>query len=376
MTIPLIDRYVGGSIVTATLYGVFVLSLVLVLGNVFKEALDLLINRDVPARYLLFFIMCVLPFSMTYTIPWAFLTAVLLVFGRMSADHEFTALQASGMSLARICLPVLALSVLLSLLALAINISVAPRAELAMRNSLAEMARSNPVSLLHPGEVVTHFSGHKIFVEEKHGDELRNLTIVKLNDDAQPLSVITARRGVVTTAEDGSQLVLSLEQTLAESRTRGRETDLRGIQHGMAAMEFTLAVSLDELVDSGLLWRPLRTFRTGELFHLLSQNLEEKEWPTRSSVLTEISKRLSLAGASIAFAFLAMPLGIAAHRRETSVGFGISIAVAFGYFFFVALSHSMQNNAAYYPWLLLWIPNILFVGIGVWLLSRLDHRAS
>lgn len=376
MTIPLIDRHVGESIVTATLYGVFVLSLVLVLGNVFKEALDLLINRDVPARYLLFFIMCVLPFSMTYTIPWAFLTAVLLVFGRMSADHEFTALQASGMSLARICLPVLALSVLLSLLALAINISVAPRAELAMRNSLAEMARSNPVSLLHPGEVVTHFSGHKIFVEEKHGDELRNLTIVKLNDDAQPLSVITARRGVVSTAEDGNQLVLSLEQTLAESRTRGRETDLRGIQHGMAATEFTLNVSLDELVDSGLLWRPLRTFRTGELFHLLSQNLEEKEWPTRSSVLTEISKRLSLAGASIAFAFLAMPLGIAAHRRETSVGFGISIAVAFGYFFFVALSHSMQNNAAYYPWLLLWIPNILFVGIGVWLLSRLDHRAS
>jgi lipopolysaccharide export LptBFGC system permease protein LptF len=105
----LVDRYVGGSVITATLYGVFILSLVLVLGNVFKEALDLLINRDVPPRYLLFFILCVLPFSMTYTIPWAFLTAVLLVFGRMSADHEFTALQASGMSLARICLPVLAL---------------------------------------------------------------------------------------------------------------------------------------------------------------------------------------------------------------------------------------------------------------------------
>jgi LPS export ABC transporter permease LptF len=372
----LIDRYVGGSVLTATLYGVFVLSLVLVLGNVFKEALDLLVNRDVPLRYLVFFVLCVLPFSMTYTIPWAFLAAVLLVFGRMSADHEFTALRACGTSLVRVSLPVLALGLLLSLLTLWINISVAPRAELAMRNSLADMARSNPASLLHPGEVITHFRGHKIFVEEKRGDELRNVTIVKLNDAAQPTSLITARRGAVTTSPDGNQLVLSLEDARAESRTRGRETDLRGIQHGMAATEFTMAVSLDELVDSGLLWRPLRTFRTGELFDLLSQNLEEKEWPSRSSVLTEISKRFSLAGASIAFAFLAMPLGIAAHRRETSVGFGISIAVAFGYFFFVAMSHSMQNNAAYYPWLLLWTPNILFVGVGIWLLSRLDHRAS
>lgn len=372
----LIDRYVAGSVLAATLYGVFVLSLVLVLGNVFKEALDLLINRDVPLRYLVFFILCVLPFSMTYTIPWAFLTAVLLVFGRMSADHEFTALRSSGVSLARVCLPVLALASLLSLLALGINTMVAPRAESAMRSSLADMARSNPVSLLTPGEVINHFSGRKIFVEEKLGEELRNVTIVELNEKAQPLSVITARRGVVSTGTEGKKMVLSLAEAVAESRTRGLETDLRGIRHGMAAREFVMSVPLDELVDSNLLWRPLRTYRMGELLGLLGENLEEKEWPSRSSVQTEISKRLSLAMASIAFAFVAMPLGIVAQRRETSAGFGISLAVAFGYFFFVALSHSMQNNAAYHPWLLLWVPNILFTGIGLWLLLRLDHRAS
>lgn len=372
----LIDRYVAGSVLTATLYGVFVLSLVLVLGNVFKEALDLLINRDVPLRYLVFFVLCVLPFSMTYTIPWAFLTALLLVFGRMSADHEFTALRACGTSLARVCLPVLGLALLLSLLALWINTTVAPRAELAMRNSLADMARSNPTSLLVPGEVTNHFSGRKIYVEEKLGEELRNVTIVELNEKAQPLSVITARRGVVSTGTEGKKMVLSLAEAVAESRTRGLETDLRGIRHGMAAREFVMSVPLDELVDSNLLWRPLRTYRMGELLGLLGENLEEKEWPSRSSVRTEISKRFSLAMASIAFAFVAMPLGIVAQRRETSAGFGISLAVAFGYFFFVALSHSMQNNAAYHPWLLLWVPNILFTGIGLWLLLRLDHRAS
>ena len=68
--------------------GVALLSLVLVLGNVFKEMLDLLLNHNVPIETIFAFIAFVLPFSMTFTIPWGFLTAVLLVFGRLSADNE------------------------------------------------------------------------------------------------------------------------------------------------------------------------------------------------------------------------------------------------------------------------------------------------
>jgi lipopolysaccharide export LptBFGC system permease protein LptF len=268
------------------------------------------------------------------------------------------------------------LALLLSLFALGITIMVAPRAELAMRNSLADMARSNPAALLDAGEVVDAFSGHKIFVEQRHGDELRNVTIVQINDDAQPLSIVTARRGMVETSPEGDRLLLSLQETVAESRTRGAETDVRRIRHGLAAREFILSIPLDELVDDGLLWRPLRTYELGELISFLSEDLEEKEWPTRASVRTEISKRFSLAMASLAFAFVAMPRGIVAQRRETSAGFAISLAIAFGYFFFVAISHSMQNNAVFYPHLLLWVPNVLFIGLGIWLTLRLDHRAS
>jgi lipopolysaccharide export system permease protein len=372
----LIDRYVAGSVLTATLYGVFVLSLVLVLGNVFKEALDLLINRDVPLRYLAFFVLCVLPFSMTYTIPWAFLVALLLVFGRMSADHEFVALRASGISLTRVCVPVLGIALLLSLFTLWINTEVAPRAESAMRNSLADMARSNPASLLAPGEVVDQFSHRRIFVEQREGRQLRNVTIVELNEKDHPTMMVRAKNATVDTSPDGRELCLTLQDAVAESRAKGRELDVRGIRHGVSAREFLVTISLDELVDSSLLWRPLRTYPVGELFGFLSRDLEAEEWPTRTSVRTEISKRFSLAVASLAFALVAMPLGILAQRRETSVGFAISLVVAFSYFFFVALSHSMQNNAAFHPYLLLWVPNILYIGLGLWLTLRVDQRTS
>jgi len=78
--------------------------------------------------------------------------------------------------------------------------------------------------------------------------------------------------------------------------------------------------------------------------------------------------------ACVAFALIAMPLGITAQRKETSVGFAISLALAFGYFFFVVLAEMVRNDPGAFPYLLLWVPNILFIGIGSWLLLRLDHR--
>jgi lipopolysaccharide export LptBFGC system permease protein LptF len=157
--IKLIDRYVGSGVVITTIYGLFVLSLVLVLGNIFKELLDLMINRDVPVKYLFMFMLYVLPFSFTFTVPWAFLTAVLLVFGRMSADNEMVALRACGTSLLRICLPVLGVAVVLSAFTFWINTTVAPRALDAMRNSIVTIARSNPQSLFTAGEVIDEFAG-------------------------------------------------------------------------------------------------------------------------------------------------------------------------------------------------------------------------
>ncbi|MBE2179378.1 MAG: LptF/LptG family permease [Chthoniobacterales bacterium] len=370
----LIDRYVGRATFVTALYGVFVLSVVLVLGNLFKEALDLLINRDVPLGYILFFMACVIPFSLTFTVPWAFLTSVLLVFGRMSADNETVALRACGISLLRASLPVLAIGLLLSGFCFWINTAVAPAAELAMRQSLADMARSNPLALFTPNEVVDQFRGRKIFVGSREGDELRAITIIEQNDSAQVKTVIRARRGVINRGENGEQLDLTLHDAMVESRPAGHEDEPSAIRHGVFASEVDLDIPLDDLVQTSLLWRPLRTFQMGELFAFLDQDLESGDRPTRAGVRTEISKRFSLSVASLAFAFIAIPLGIVAQRRETSAGFAISLAVAFGYFFFVALADMLREDAAAYPYLLLWIPNFLFISIGSWLLLRLDHR--
>ena len=142
----ILDRYLLGSLGVATLMGVALLSIVLVLGNVFKEMLDLLINHNVPLETVFAFVAFVLPFSMTFTIPWGFLTAVLLVFGRLSADNEVIALHANGVSFPRIFLPVLAFALLMVGICFWINIDVSPRAQWSMLTSLFRL------SLIHISE--------------------------------------------------------------------------------------------------------------------------------------------------------------------------------------------------------------------------------
>lgn len=367
----LLDRYVGRSVLVAAMYGVFVLSVVLVLGNIFKELLDLLINRDVPLRYVLLFMLYVLPFSLTFTVPWGFLTAVLLVFGRMSADNEMIALRACGVSLLRTCLPVLAVGVLLSLFTLWINTSVAPRAEQAMRDAIAAMARSNPAALFVPDEVVSQFRGKKIFVGGKEGDTLSDLTIIEQNEWGAPQRITYARSGRITADEGKGALLLELQDAKFEQRKEGEENNFGGIRHGISVGEATVEIPLEDLVDEGLRNRPLRSYTLAELRDYLPT---VGELPRRIAVLTEMSKRLSMSVACVAFALVAMPLGITAQRKETSVGFGISLALAFGYFFFVVLAEMLRDDAGAYPYFLLWIPNLLFVGIGSWLLLRLDYR--
>src|SRR6059058_183544 len=109
--VKLIDRFVSRELLVNVAFAIAVLSLVLVVGNIFRKLLPLLVNHDVPMEYLITFIAYVLPFSLIFTIPWGLLTAILLVFGRLSADNELIALRSNGVSISRICIPLAAVAI-------------------------------------------------------------------------------------------------------------------------------------------------------------------------------------------------------------------------------------------------------------------------
>src|SRR5471030_21032 len=153
----LIDRYLLGELLSAVLWTVAVLTFVLVLGNVFKQVFPLLVSHNLPISYIVAFVSYLLPFSLTFTIPWGMLTAVLLVFGRWSASNELTALRTLGVPLSRITVPVFVLAIALCGVCLWINLEVAPRAQENMRTSFYQIATTDPIALFDSDQVITDF---------------------------------------------------------------------------------------------------------------------------------------------------------------------------------------------------------------------------
>src|SRR5204862_2305437 len=112
--------------------------------------------------------------SLAFTIPWGFLTAVLLAFGKMTAENELIALKSYGVSIARICAPVAVLAVIFVGICLWINVDVAPRAQERMKQAVFHIATSNPLAMFTSDKVIDEFPGRKIFVERHEGRELFN----------------------------------------------------------------------------------------------------------------------------------------------------------------------------------------------------------
>ncbi len=375
-----IDRYIGSQVLMTSAFAVGVLSIVLVLGNIFKKLLDLLVNHDVPLDFIFSFIGYVLPFSLSFTIPWGFLTAVLLTFGKLSAESELTALRASGVSVFRVAIPVLLLALVFSGICMWINVDVAPRAHERMRTALFDIATSNPIALFGSDQVIDEFPGRKIYVGKKEGSQLENLLIFELNEKNVPVRVVHAQRGELQAdsleagAEldpDNHEIRLKLYDARYEQRDEENPRRYHLTQHGITMEEGVIAISLKELYEQNRQRRGLSSMTVKELSRMSAEKSSEEEL---SAARTEVNKRYSFSLACIAFALIAIPLGITAQRRETSIGFAISLAIAFIYFLFIIIADTFRENPAAKPEILVWVPNILFIGLGIVLFRKLMKK--
>lgn len=366
----LIDRYITRQIVVNLLFAIVVLSFVLVVGNIFRKLLPLLVNHDLPVEYLVGFVAYVLPFSLIFTIPWGLLTAVLLVFGRLSADNELIALRSNGVGIGRICYPLVIISILCTAASLWLNVQVAPAAQEEMRSTVFNLATRNPMALFGSDQIIDQFPGNKIYVGKKDGNKLENIIVFEISEDAMPMRVTYAKTGSLEADLPNKRILMHLFAARYQQRDEYDPYDLARMRDGISVEEGTLPISLDELYEK----EKRRASRSMLSLEQLLEQLNNDDPKMRSSSRTEINKRFSFPMACIVFALVGVPLGITAHRRETSFGFAVSLVIGVFYFLFIIIADTLRANAKLHPELLVWLPNLLFLVLGIWMFRRLSRQ--
>src|ERR1035437_7105657 len=138
----ILSLYIIREIASLFLLGIMVFTLILLMGRLIKLT-DLVISRGVPMADISRMILYLMPSFLVFTIPMAFLLAVLLAFGRLSADNEITVMKSGGLSLVQIMPPVLLCAMVAVLLTLAASIIGVPWGNTAFKRISFEMLKQN-----------------------------------------------------------------------------------------------------------------------------------------------------------------------------------------------------------------------------------------
>jgi lipopolysaccharide export system permease protein len=298
------------------------------------------------------------------------LTAILLVFGRLSADNELIALRANGVSVTRVCLPLAGIALVSTAICLWLNVQVAPAAQEKLRSTIFDLATRDPMALFGSDQVIDEFPGRKIYVGKKEGNRLENITVFELGENSMPMKVTFARSGRLEADLENKRILMHLYYARYQQRDEKDPNDLRKIRDGINMAEGTLPISLEELYEK----EKKRPSRSALSIQQLLEQLKSGNKREQSASRTEINKRFSFPFACLAFAIIGVPLGVTAHRRETSVGFAVGLIVAVTYFLFVIIGDTLRGNPRVHPELLVWFPNVLFIVLGALLFRRLARQ--
>jgi lipopolysaccharide export system permease protein len=362
------DRYIARQILVGTLYAIVVLSLVLVMGNLFKQARPLLVEQHAPLGLVLRFVINVLPFSLMFTIPWGFLSAVLLVFGRMSSDNEITSFRVAGISLWRLALPVFAIGAVLSGICLWINVNVVPLAKASLTDMIYEQVKRDPRSLLDPGIVQSKFKNQKVFVEEKEGDSLIGFHLYQVSngENGTPIradAYVHAGKVSLVVDEEKQQLRLKLIDAFIETKQADGNSELAFAKQAEPWL-FDFGTDQNRKIKASAM-------TNSEILRYIKETPDLPE-ASKVNFRSEITKRYSFSLACLSFACVAVPLGLKSRRKDTSSGLIVSLLIGTAYFLFTVLADEFDTDSG--ATLILWAPNVFCVLLGLFLFRRVRFR--
>ncbi|MCP5523045.1 MAG: LptF/LptG family permease [Verrucomicrobiales bacterium] len=369
--------YLLRQVLAALLLTVATATFVLVLGNVLKEVLELMVNRQATLGVVFQALVLLVPFVAVYALPVGMLTATLLVFGRFSADQELTAARASGVSLLSMVSPILLLSVVLCGISAWFNLEIAPRGRMAYKNLLYRFGVEQPTALLTPNTFIRSFKGFIIYVGEAESNRLENLVIYQM--DTNVADTITAPDGrgrsagrlfaihnarTATVKVDPERRLLTLHMPvvrslLVDSMSPGEYND--------AELEFSLGAGPSSHATPKISEMTVRQL-------LAEYRRNQAEGVPAYPVVFQLHKQAAFSLACLGFTLVGIPLGIRAHRRETSIGILFAVILMLVYYVFYILAEAWEDLPARQPHLIVWIPNLLFQIVGICLLWRSNRR--
>ena len=226
----ILTRYLLRLHLAPFLFAVTGLTLLLLLDQVSKRFEDLIgkgLHWTVIAEVFIYSI----PFILAQTLPMAVLIAVLYSFNHLAADHEITAMKASGIPLARLLLPLLLAATLLAGGMTWFNNTILPESNHHLQVLLTGIGRKKPTFYLRERTINEVLPG-RLYVQPGRIDRDSSLlhdAVIYDERDNRRSRTIYADSGRMAISPDGEDLYLSLHHGVLQERVSDQATDFQRV---------------------------------------------------------------------------------------------------------------------------------------------------
>jgi len=380
----LLHRHIFANVALTCLASVGVFAFVLLIGNALKDLLGPALAGQLDLLTFVELVALLVPFVMPYALPMGILTGVLLVLGRMSSDREITSIRASGVSVAGISAPIFFFALCGVGVNLLVNFQFMPTARLTQQRMLADAVRQNPLNFIVQKTFIRDFPGIVLYVGEKKGDNtLKDFWLWEVDPQGRVKRFARADEGRITYNEKDNNLTLTVQRAQVEIRDEKDLENFTGVAGAPAMERATFYLPLERLTGSRTVTAKLKwlTFpqlyaewkRLGAPDPTLTREQRAERERERMKAQIVFHEKCAMAFSVLAFALLAIPLGIKVSRKETSANLGVAVALAMGYYFATVVFGWFDNKPQFRPDLLMWVPNIAFQTLGVWMFRKVDR---
>ncbi len=364
----IVNRYLLKEIGGPFFGSLFVSTAILAAGNVVQTA-DMVINRGVDLIPVIRIFLCFMPYVLIFTIPISVLAAVLLGFGRLSGDNEFTALRTSGMSLFKVIIPALICGMLISLASVPLNDDILPQSEYRARILVREAGMQNPTALLEPGVFIRGFDDYILFTHAIEDGVLKDLRIYQPRS-GEPTRTIVARKGHIISHPEEYKIRLHLVDGMADEVSPNRPDEF----YKLSFNDYYMTLNLADTVDVSNIGKKAREKNIEQLRTEISEFEKKGEVERAIPLRIELHKKLAIAFSNFVFVLLGIPLAIKTHRREKFFGFGLAMLLFLIYWGIMLGGIAFTVRGLIPAWLGVWAANMLLFCVGTVLMWRVASK--
>jgi LPS export ABC transporter permease LptG/LPS export ABC transporter permease LptF len=355
----ILDRYVVREVLIPFFLSLLISTFLLEMPPILDQG-EKLIEKGVGWGTIVHVLALLLPQALGVTIPISLLLGLLIGLGRLSADREFVALQACGISIFRVLRPVAGLAIVACVATGYVMIEALPNANQTFREIAFNVTASRAQSDVKPRVFFEADPKHVLYVQDTlPGGGWRDVFVA---DSTRPdeTSVYLA---------EGGRMIVDREQRVVELllETGTRHTTF------LKEPEKYEGSSFDRLVlrmDAELVLPRARTLLKGDNEMTIAELRAEiakapNRGPAEYGQLFTIQQKFAIPGACLVLALIGLGLGLTNRKDGKLAGFVLGFGVIMIYYFLLWTSRALAVGGRVSPTFAPWVANLVLGGAGI-----------